>query len=142
MRASFCLLFLIWLIVAKAYGLLNYQSPECIRDNFLTLSQSMNSYLAAHPTMLKAMIISTTWNIDLMFLSFIFLFIFYYRSWRPCISCLLFYLTRAIIQIFFGLKIPNDYLWKDPGVPSLFVPYSIGDFFYSGHVGLLLTISF
>ena len=39
------------------------------------------------------------------------------------------------------MRTPSDYLWKNPGVPSIFVPYSIGDFFYSGHVGLLFAIS-
>ena len=99
MRAMFCALFLVWLIVAKAYGLLNFKGPECIRDNFLNLTQSMNTYLAAHPFLLNSMIVATSWNIDLLILSFVFLFVFYYRSWRPCIWSLLFYITRAIIQV-------------------------------------------
>ena len=39
------------------------------------------------------------------------------------------------------MKIPESYIWHYPGFPSLFVPYSKGDFFYSGHVGLVLAIA-
>ena len=40
------------------------------------------------------------------------------------------------------MRVPSHYLWHYPGFPSLFVPYSSGDFFYSGHVGLMLALSF
>ena len=39
------------------------------------------------------------------------------------------------------MKIPSTYIWQYPGLPSLFVPYSHGDFFYSGHVGLVLAVA-
>ena len=39
------------------------------------------------------------------------------------------------------MRIPSSYEWKYPGFPSIFVPYSEGDFFYSGHAGLMLALS-
>lgn len=40
------------------------------------------------------------------------------------------------------MRIPVSYEWRYPGFPSLFVPYSEGDFFYSGHAGLMLALAF
>ncbi len=98
-RAMFCFLFMLWLIVAKAMNLLSFVGPVCIRDNFLEMTKSMNDYLRVHPTLLKVMIVATSWNIDVLILCFSFLFIFYYRSWRLCIWALMFYIARSLIQV-------------------------------------------
>ena len=89
----------------------DFKSPDCIRDDFFDITQGMNSYLAAHPTFLKAMIVTTSWNIELMVLSFMFLFIFYYRSWRPCIWSVQFYICRGILQVS-DLPYPSAFLWS------------------------------
>ena len=44
---------------------------------------------------------------------------------------------RQISQALVALPPPPGIIWRDPGVPSLFVTYSVGnDFFFSGHTAL------
>ena len=44
---------------------------------------------------------------------------------------------RQLSQATVALPIPEGVIWRDPGVPSLFVTYGVGnDFFFSGHTAL------
>jgi len=37
------------------------------------------------------------------------------------------------------MKKPVDFIWRNPGIFSIFVPYfPTNDFFYSGHVGFCM----
>ena len=43
---------------------------------------------------------------------------------------------RQFIQNYYLMGRPEGFLWSDPGIPSLTVPYhDTNDFYYSGHVG-------
>lgn len=94
-------MFMFWLVLAKNFNLLSFQSPACIRDNFFAYTKEMNLYLADNPFLLKCMIVATSWNIDALIFSFGFVFVFYYRSWRLCFWALMFYITRSIIQVIY-----------------------------------------
>ena len=53
----------------------------------------------------------------------------------------LFYGVRGIIQGFFKFRFPEGYLWPEPPIPSLLVPYGkTSDFYFSGHCGFLTLI--
>jgi membrane-associated phospholipid phosphatase len=44
---------------------------------------------------------------------------------------------RQLSQASVALPVPQGIIWRDPGVPSLFVTYGVGtDFFFSGHTAL------
>jgi len=48
----------------------------------------------------------------------------------------LFFTVRQGIQSIFLMSRPDGFLWTNPGIPSLTVPYhDTNDFYYSGHVG-------
>ena len=56
----------------------------------------------------------------------------------------LFYIVRAFV-ITFGGKFPNlnNYLFNDPGFPSIFISYlKSNDLYFSGHIGLLTMCLF
>ena len=71
--------------------------------------------------------------------------LFYTNSYRFGIAIVVFYVTRFLFQHIFLLKVPDNYIFRYPGFPSLFVPYDkTTDFFFSGHVGgsLIATMEF
>lgn len=44
---------------------------------------------------------------------------------------------RQLSQAAMALPAPQGVIWRDPGVPSLYVTYGVGtDFFFSGHTAL------
>ena len=73
----------------------------------------MNNYLATHPTVLKALIGTSSLTMDFLFLSTIFLFVFYYRSWRACICALMTYSTRAIVLVSLSHYLANIWAQDD-----------------------------
>jgi hypothetical protein len=58
-------------------------------------------------------------------------------SIRPLLGLMLLFLLRQITQALIALPPPDGMIWRDPGVPSLFVTYGTGnDFFFSGHTAI------
>jgi len=76
---------------------------------------------------------------DVLIFIVISLFLYEGRSWRFPVTVSIFYITRVFVQLVFTLKDPEGYYWKYPGFYSITVPYGeIGDFFYSGHLGMCM----
>jgi membrane-associated phospholipid phosphatase len=58
-------------------------------------------------------------------------------TFTPFWGLLVLFLMRQIAQALVALPPPPGIIWRDPGVPSLFVTYGVGnDFFFSGHTAL------
>jgi len=73
---------------------------------------------------------------DVMLLSFLIMFIMFWKSFRIFIAYTIFFLSRLLMQNIFFVGRPDGFLWSNPGIFSVAVPYpDINDFFWSGHVG-------
>jgi membrane-associated phospholipid phosphatase len=58
-------------------------------------------------------------------------------SFLPFWGLLALFMLRQVSQATVALPPPPGIIWRDPGFPSLFVTYSVGnDFFFSGHTAL------
>jgi membrane-associated phospholipid phosphatase len=56
---------------------------------------------------------------------------------RPFVALLILFILRQVCQGLCALPIPPKMIWKNPGVPSLFVTYGVSnDFFFSGHTAV------
>lgn len=54
-------------------------------------------------------------------------------------SLVLFYLVRTIALNMIVFPVPRNYIFEDPGVPSIFVDYDkVNDLYFSGHTGCLV----
>ena len=80
---------------------------------------------------------------DFMQISSVVVWIMNYKTIRAPLAFGVFFMSRQIIQNLFLMGRPAGFLWTDPGVPSLTVPYfDTNDFFYSGHVGSCFVYMF
>ena len=53
----------------------------------------------------------------------------------------MFYGIRALTQVLFKFRYPNDYTWPRTKIPSLLVPYGHQcDFYFSGHSGFMVLM--
>ena len=58
-------------------------------------------------------------------------------SFAPFWGLLCLFVMRQVCQAIVVLPAPPGIIWRDPGFPSLFVTYKVGnDFFFSGHTAL------
>ena len=58
-------------------------------------------------------------------------------TFTPFWGLLILFMMRQVSQALVALPPPPGIIWRDPGVPSLFVTYAVGnDFFFSGHTAL------
>ena len=73
---------------------------------------------------------------DIMTITGIYFFNTKVASFRIILVFLLFYPMRAVVQNTFLINRLKGWMWFNPGVPSLTIPYhNTNDFFYSGHLG-------
>ena len=73
---------------------------------------------------------------DFMQIMGVVMFYLRYNTVRTPIAFILFFVTRQIVQNVFLMGRPQGFLWSNPGIPSITVPYhDTNDFFFSGHVG-------
>ena len=114
---------------------------ECLRDLFFDWTESINDFFVSNQAATNHYIIYSNALVDLSQLSCIYL---YWRdpNWkthRSVFATVLFMVPRLIIQSNFILGRMKGFLWFYPGVWSITVSYhDINDFFYSGHVGIVL----
>ena len=58
-------------------------------------------------------------------------------SIRPLLALLVLFTLRQVNQAITVLPTPEGMIWRDPGVPSIFVTYGVSnDLFFSGHTAL------
>jgi hypothetical protein len=102
-------------------------------QNFLA---GLNSYFGQHATAANALLIVSSGFIDALGLFLVAEWIFLGRV-RPFLGLVLLLGLRQVIQTLCALPAPPHMIWRYPGVPSLFVTYSIGnDYFFSGHTAI------
>ncbi len=109
-----------------------------ILDRLQILTAPINQYFHAHKKAADFVLITTSLWIDLSVVFFIFRTLFGYTI-RPALALFLFTLYRQFLQFLVSLPIPQDIIWYDPGVPSIFVDYgSANDLYFSFHTGVSL----
>lgn len=107
-----------------------------IHDQLHRLSASANSWLHEHPRAAKAALILSSLAVDAVTL-FVLVYAVFGPSFRPFWGLFSLFVLRQFCQALVALPPPPGIIWRDPGFPSLFVTYAVGnDFFFSGHTAL------
>ena len=107
-----------------------------IGDGVHDLTAALHRYLEARPGLAGALLIISSAFVDLFGLFLIGVSIFG-TTVRPFVALLILFMLRQVCQAFCALPVPPKMIWKDPGVPSLFVTYGVtNDFFFSGHTAV------
>jgi hypothetical protein len=105
-------------------------------DHLHVLTAGWNRWLHDHPRAANAVLIASSLGVDLVTLFVLALAVFG-PTFTPFWGLLILFLMRQVSQALVALPPPQGIIWRDPGVPSLFVTYGVGnDFFFSGHTAL------
>jgi hypothetical protein len=112
-------------------------APEAgVGDAVHQWTSGWNTALAARPGWTNALLIVSSLGIDVTALA-LFLWGILGASSRPLAGVLVLFALRQAAQATTALPTPPGMLWRDPGFPSLFVTYAVGnDFFFSGHTAI------
>ena len=117
------------------------QPENCVFDVYRYPSIEISKYLEHHPALNDGFIASDSLIIDFVTISFLFLYIT--KGYLSIIyTTCLFYGIRAVALGFGGQwPQPDPFLFRDPGFPSLFVPYDVtNDLYFSGHIGCITFV--
>src|ERR1044071_3475548 len=107
-----------------------------IGDRVLIMTGGANQYLNAHPPAANALLISSSFLIDVLGI-FILGYSIFGKSLRPFVGLLILFLLRQICQSLCSLPPPEGMIWRYPGFPSLLVTYGTSnDLFFSGHTAM------
>lgn len=105
-------------------------------DHLHVLTAGWNRWLHDHPRAANAVLVASSLGVDLVTLFVLALAVFG-PTFTPFWGLLILFLMRQVSQALVALPPPQGIIWRDPGVPSLFVTYGVGnDFFFSGHTAL------
>lgn len=107
-----------------------------IIDRGFDITQPISDLILGSKAWLMFFEISSSWCIDLIFLTLFFSWIYNGSSFRLILAYAVYYGSRAVVQAIFVMPYPNGIIWIYPVAPSLVVPFGVtSDFFPSGHVG-------
>src|SRR5207245_10007098 len=105
-------------------------------DVLLRLSRPANVFLNAHPRWANALLLASSMLIDGLGL-FLFAWSIVGPSIRPFLGLCILFGLRQLCQVLTALPPPTGSIWRNPGLPSLFVTYGVSnDLFFSGHTAL------
>ena len=125
----------LWFLTQKMIGARQLQEGA-IYDHFHVLTARWNTWLNQHPKPANAILVASSFCVDA-----VTLFVLFYAvlgpSFMPFWGLFGLFALRQLSQAAVALPVPQGIIWRDPGVPSLFVTYGVGaDFFFSGHTAL------
>lgn len=107
-----------------------------IGDRLLDLTAPLHRFLLEQPRWADRLLVFTSALIDLLGL-FLLARAIWGPSVRPFLGLLILFTLRQVCQGLCALPSPQGMIWRDPGVPSLFVTYgTTSDLFFSGHTAL------
>lgn len=126
---------LAWFLTQRLIGARPLQDGR-IQDQLHVLSAGANRWLHDHPRTADRLLVASSLAVD-----GVTLFVLGYGllgpSFAPFWGLLALFAARQACQAVVALPAPPGIIWRDPGVPSLFVTYTVGnDFFFSGHTAL------
>ena len=125
----------LWFLTQKMIGARRLEGGA-IYDHFHVLTARCNTWLNRHPKPADAILVASSFCVDV-----VTLFVLFYAvlgpSFTPFWGLFGLFALRQMSQASVALPAPPGIIWRDPGVPSLFVTYGVGtDFFFSGHTAL------
>jgi len=143
-RGLFLSLIVIALFLNTIYGFAIINGDiSCITDFTFPLTERWNHFFLENTETKKKVIIFTSLVIDIMVISFGFIWTAKGESWRPIVSMVFFYALKMTAQLLLKIKFPYGYAWENPGIPSLVVPYAkSNNLFFSGQIGIPVIIGF
>lgn len=107
-----------------------------ISDRLHVLTDNLNGWLHRNPRHANALLIATSLCVDAVTL-FVLVYAVIGPSFAPFWGLFALFVLRQISQAVVALPVPDGIIWRDPGFPSLFVTYGVGnDLFFSGHTAL------
>jgi len=120
---------------------------SCFQDKGFILTEKYNKWFAKpeNDLYLRILIIIGGLLMDVVIIGGLILIAIRGKSWRLAVSLFLLYGSRGFLQEIYSMSHHEEYLFKNPGIYSLTVPYfKTTDYFFSGHVSLpiLLGIEF
>lgn len=125
-----------WLFTQKLVGQKKAPPENGIGDLIHELTAPANRYLNAAPRMANTLLVSSSLIIDALGI-FLIVQTLLGDSIRPLMGLIILFSLRQINQAMSSLPIPDGMIWRDPGVPSIFVTYGVSnDLFFSGHTAL------
>jgi membrane-associated phospholipid phosphatase len=113
-----------------------------IGDALHRLTARANAWLHRHPRATDGLLVASSLWIDAVTL-FVLAHAVIGPDFAPFLGLLCVFALRQICQAIVSLPAPPGIPWRDPGFPSLFVTYAVGnDFFFSGHTALAVYGAF
>ena len=95
-----------------------------------------NRFLNSRSWSARALLVTSSLGVDFLGLSILYLGIFG-PSFRPIVGMTVMLSLRQVSQFLTALPPPPGMIWRDPGIPSIFVTYGVtNDLFFSGHTAL------
>lgn len=126
----------LWLFTQKLLGQRKMNSEGHIGDWIHIWTEKYTDYLHAQPRVANGLLISSSFIIDALGV-FLIVQSLIGDSVRPFLAVLVLFCLRQVNQAVTVLPLPEKMIWRDPGVPSLFVTYGVSnDLFFSGHTAL------
>ena len=124
-----------WFVTQRRIGSRPADGEE-IGDRLHRMTRGANDWLQRNPQVANALLIGSSLGVDaisLVVLGYAILG----PSFTPFWGLLCLFVMRQACQAIIVLPAPPGIIWRDPGFPSLFVTYKVGnDFFFSGHTAL------
>ncbi|MCM8594398.1 phosphatase PAP2-related protein [Accumulibacter sp.] len=126
---------LAWFASQRLIGARSLDGRE-MHDQLHQLTAGVNSWLHRNPGAARAALVASSLGVDAVTL-FVLGYAILGPSFAPFWGLLCLFLLRQLSQAAVALPAPPGMIWRDPGFPSLFVTYAVGnDFFFSGHTAL------
>ena len=124
-----------WFVTQRMIGQRHLEGGG-IYDHLHRLTAAGNAWLHVHPGAARAALIASSLGVDAVSL-FVLGCAVVGPSFSPFWGLLCLFGLRQASQAVVALPAPSGIIWRDPGFPSLFVTYAVGnDFFFSGHTAL------
>ncbi len=125
----------LWFLTQKMIGARKLEDGT-IYDHLHVVTAPWNAWLNQHTRPANVILIASSFCVDA-----VTLFVLFYAvlgpSFTPFWGLFGLFALRQLSQASVALPVPQGIIWRDPGVPSLFVTYGVGaDFFFSGHTAL------
>jgi len=124
-----------WFVTQRLIGL-RRTNNDGISDRLHDLTAGANHWLHRHPRAADGLLVASSLGVDVVTL-FVLGYAVLGPDFAPFWGLLCLFVLRQLSQAAVALPAPPGIIWHDPGFPSLFVTYGVGnDFFFSGHTAL------
>jgi len=125
----------VWFVTQRMIGARSI-ADGALYDHLHVVTSGWNRWLHEHPQSANAVLIASSLGVDAVTL-FVLALAVLGPSFMPFWGLLALFMLRQLSQAIVALPPPPGIIWRDPGFPSLFVTYGVGnDFFFSGHTAL------